>query len=251
MSETADNGLISEICGNIREDGLIRTLAAGPRYGYSNYLRSYLLTGTDTVELNGVESPYRISIFDRIVPGFSRPKDNPRYESAEVAALRSYCRERDTIVIVGAGRGVTPTIAARVAGEEGEVIAYEASVERLERARATIDYNGVAGQVTLEHAIVAKAESVKGSIGTAAVIAPEDLPHCEYLELDCEGAEEQILENMTITPRVISVETHETKGASHANVVAELANRGYEIVEETDKTDTHEGIRHLVALREG
>jgi hypothetical protein len=45
------------------------------------------------------------------------------------------------------------------------------------------------------------------------VISPAELPECDILELDGEGAESLILRNMTIRPRVIAVETHGVYGA--------------------------------------
>jgi len=184
------------------------------------------------------------------VPKYTQQEDNPSYERAEVNAMRNYTNQGDNVVIVGAGLGITPTVAANSVGKDGQVIAYEASADRISRVRKTIQYNNVSDIVDIRHAIVGKAEDVRGDIGSAVTIPPKELPECEFLELDCEGAEELILEEMTINPRVLSVETHETKGVSQSKVLKLLKRRGYKITEENDKTDRFEGIRHIVSTLE-
>jgi predicted RNA methylase len=184
------------------------------------------------------------------VPHYPELTDSPSYEFAEIDALRTYAKRGDTVVIVGAGRGITPTVAATAISSEGRVIAYEASTERVSHAQRTVRHNEVSERVSIYHKIVAKAESVRGEIDTAPTVPPDQLPDCDFLELDCEGAEELILEEMTISPRVISVETHENEGVSHSNVLTLLEHKGYRVVNETDKTDEYDGIRHLVAIKD-
>lgn len=248
MGMKENQTLPTKIYVKAKKDGILSLMTAAPRYVYSNHLRSHLLTHKQTVSYSGIETPYNASIFDRFVPGYSQPENNPTYESAEVDAVREYTRDGDDVVIVGAGRGITPTVAANSVGKNGQVIAYEASTDRVSRANKTVQYNQVRDLVEIHHRIVAKAADVRGTIGSASIISPSELPSCDFLELDCEGAEELILEEMNITPRVISVETHETKGVSHSNVLELLESRGYQVTEETDKTDQHEGIRHIVAI---
>lgn len=130
------------------------------------------------------------------------------------------------------------------------MIAYEASTERVSHAQRTAQHNDISERVNIYHKIVAKAESVRDEIDSASTVPPDQLPDCNFLQLDCEGAEELILEQMTITPRVISVETHENEGMSHSNVLLLLEPRGYRIVNETDKTDEYDGIRHVVAIKD-
>jgi hypothetical protein len=247
MSSNRNQSLPVKTYNKVRKDGFLSLVTAIPRYVYSHYIRSYVLTHTTNITYNGVESPerQRVSVLDRIIPKYTR--HNPGYESAEIDAIRTYCREGDKVVIIGAGRGITPTIAANSVGEEDEILAYEASADRISQARRTVHHNNLSEQVSIEHKIVAKAEDVAGDMGSASTLSPDRLPDCDYLEIDCEGAEELILEEMSMSPRIISVETHETKGVSHKKVVELLKNHGYEIVEKTDKTDQVEGIRHLVA----
>jgi hypothetical protein len=248
MASREDQSLFRKALTKIKEDGTLSLAKSGPPYVYSNYLRNHLLTYSEIVSYNGIEAPYKMSIFDQIVPGYNHPSDDPTYENPEVDAVRTHSKNGDKVVIVGAGRGITPTAAANSVGKDGLVVAYEASADRISCAQKTVQYNQVSDIVELHHTIVAKAESVSGQVGSPTVLPPDELPDCDFLELDCEGAEEKILEEMTISPRVISVETHETKRVSHANVMEMLENKGYHIGGGTDKTDMVEGIRHIVAL---
>lgn len=248
MASEKSRTLDTKILTKIKKDGMLGLTKSAPRYIYSNHLREHLLTHSEIVSYNRIGTPHEVSVLDRIVPGYNRPSDNPDYENSEVDAMRTYTEGGDKIVIVGAGRGITPTAAANSVGGDGLVVGYEASADRISRAKKTVQYNQVSDIVELHHTIVARAESVAGKVGSATVLPPDELPDCDFLELDCEGAEEKILSKMTIYPRVISVETHETMGVSHANVMKILENRGYQIQKITDKTDMVEGIQHIVAL---
>src|SRR5262249_41883865 len=59
------------------------------------------------------------------------------------------------------------------------------------------------------------------------ILPPSQLPACNVLQLDCEGAEVEILHELTIQPRVILVETHGVYGAPTDLVASLLWKRGY------------------------
>jgi protein involved in sex pheromone biosynthesis len=46
--------------------------------------------------------------------------------------------------------------------------------------------------------------------------------------MDCEGAEEEIMKNLKISPRVITIEIH-SKRSDYERTLSELSKRGYEI----------------------
>ena len=83
------------------------------------------------------------------------------------------------------------------------------------------------------HAVVGEAIAVYGVPDqlSTLVVSPAELPECDILELDCEGAESLILRNMAIRPRVIAVETHGVYGAP-TRVVKELLEKLDYAVEE-------------------
>ena len=58
---------------------------------------------------------------------------------------------------------------------------------------------------------------------------PAEIPDCDVLEMDCEGAETSILSEMSIRPRVILVETHGCLGAPTSDVRDLLITIGYEV----------------------
>ena len=155
------------------------------------------------------------------------------YEDALIDGLTRYVRPGDTVVIVGGGWGATVVAAARAAGEGGRVVVFEGSPEYARRVTRTAALNGVADRVTLVVSIVAKAVDVWGDASAVAVTHARDLPRCDVLELDCEGAEMDILEGLTFRPRVILVETHGMNGAPTEAVAARLGEMGYAIHQNT------------------
>lgn len=229
-----------------REDGILALFGDVPRYLYANHLRDLLPTRTEIFEFNDVEVPVETGVFDEYVPGYTPPTaQRPGYEAAELDAIREYCRAGDEVVIVGGGYGVTPVIAAGIVGETGHVVVYEPSLEMVSRIRATAEHHGRSDDVTVEHAGVGEILRTWGETGAVPVVPAADLPDCDFLELDCEGAEESIIENLDVSPRVISVETHEKYGVSHQRILDTLTERGYEIAADVEK----EGKRHVTAMR--
>jgi hypothetical protein len=80
--------------------------------------------------------------------------------------------------------------------------------------------------ISVHHAVVAKSSINYGSDGRIAVPVSQ-LPECNVLELDCEGAEVDILRELVIQPRMILVETHGIYGAPTGLVASLLQKRGY------------------------
>ncbi|WP_428029114.1 hypothetical protein [Ancylobacter sp.] len=133
------------------------------------------------------------------------------------------------MVVVGGGKGVTCVAAARAAGEHGRVTAFEGGAAQVDMALRTIALNRLSHLIDVHHAIVGPAISVYDSSADVKRIAASELPACDVLELDCEGAEVDILQNMTITPRVILVETHGMYGSTSPLCTALLEAKGYRV----------------------
>ena len=91
----------------------------------------------------------------------------------------------------------------------------------------------MARRLTVKHAVVGEAIAVYGvphQLSTV-VVPPAELPECDMLELDCEGAEIAILRNVAIRPRVIAVETHGVYGAPTRTVKELLEKMDYAVEE--------------------
>jgi hypothetical protein len=98
----------------------------------------------------------------------------------------------------------------------------------------------------IKNKIIGKPVHIPGSISDLPLTEPSELPACDILELDCEGAESYILKNMTIKPRTIITETHGCYGAPEEEVKSILSKLGYDITSR-EVLDQSRGIVILTA----
>lgn len=158
----------------------------------------------------------------------------PDHEGAVVRALRHNVRRGDRVVVVGGGWGTTTVVAARMTHFEGEVTTFEPTSEMLATIQRTIEVNRVDDLVTLEHAAIGSVsdstERIFGDVD-GEVRPPSAIPECDVLDVDCEGAELDVLRGLEVRPRLLAVEAHPHLGCSHDDVEFELDRLGYEIVE--------------------
>ena len=200
--------------------------------------RNRLRAGLPTVEYGtcaGVRVPTAAATprkpLDRL-RGLDTPEASS-FEGALASVHREHTRPGEHVVVVGGGFGVTTVAAARAGAS---VTAYEASADRLAALRETLRLNGVdTEKITLRQAVVgelAEAEAAeKGFEEDIPTVAPEDLPDCDVLELDCEGAERTVLGELSGTdsrPRLVAVEIHPIKlEGSPGEVLDLLDSMGY------------------------
>ncbi|SEP14516.1 Methyltransferase FkbM domain-containing protein [Halorientalis persicus] len=209
-----------------RKDGPIALAKRGIWFGYQSGIRSLL--PKRIVSYNNVL--VRASrLGDSVIPWHTR--DIPGYESALVEGIQQFVQPDDTVVVVGGGWGVSTVIAARQSGSEGQVITFEGGAEAVTKVKDTVQLNNVSDRVSIRYAIVARAISIRGDSDDAQVVSPTDLPDCDVLVLDCEGAEMNILKEMEIRPRAVLVETHGLFDAPKSNVRDKLNCAGYETIE--------------------
>lgn len=172
----------------------------------------------------------------------------PEYEGALLEGIRSNVDSNDTVVVVGGGRGVSSVVAARQAAPDGHVTAYEGGCERLSVARETASLSRVADSVSIEHGIVGSGVDVVGDSSEAAIVEPNDLPECDALVLDCEGAELAILESLDQRPPTIIVETHAFLDSPESAVRDRLDELGYTVVNRGIELEK-KGVYVLTAVR--
>ena len=182
------------------------------------------------VRYAGLPAAPEVKAGDRWLPPGWVPHDvadAPGYEAALVAGLREHVRPGDRVVVVGGGAGVTAAVAALAAGPSGRVVVFEGSAAHADAVARTAALNGVEDRVTVRHAVVAGGEHVYGA-DLGQLVGPADLPACDVLELDCEGAEVAVLEGLAVRPRVLLVETHGVYGAPTDRVLALVERLGYD-----------------------
>jgi hypothetical protein len=166
---------------------------------------------------------------DRLIPSFqSMLADVPLYEEALIRGLNMYVKPGMTVVVIGGGIGVTTVVAANLVGPTGKVICFEGSLLNVRRIRETVRRNRVTGQVTVHYGVVGPAIAVYHEDNAAPQIKPGDLPHCDVLEMDCEGSEKAIISTLEARPRHILVETHGVYGAPTGQIEELLKTKGYD-----------------------
>lgn len=214
-----------------RAEGVRGVVRYAVAFVYREGLRPWL-PAAGAYHYAGLPVAYPRKWGDARVPALWRPEhaeDVPSYEAALVGALRAYVQPGDRVVVVGGGVGVTAVVAAGQAGPEGQVVCFEGAREGVAKVRRTAALNGVADRVEVRHAVVGRAIAVYGAAPNEPVVDPAALPPCDVLELDCEGAEVDVLQALPYRPRVVLVETHGLHGAPTAAVAALLAERGYAV----------------------
>lgn len=218
------DSLLSRSATLFREDGPRELVRQSVRFCYDNILRPRL--PRSVVEYNHVKV-YGARLGDSLLPWYTT--DNPSYEDALVSGIRRYVESGDTVVVVGGGWGVTTVVAAQQSGDDGHVITYEGAESEIAKIEETIRLNDIADRVTARHTVVAEAHALRGNMGDASIVPPDELPDCDVLVLDCEGAESAILREMAIQPQVVLVETHGMHGTPRKTIRNLLEDIGYEV----------------------
>lgn len=182
-------------------------------------------------------SPSRMSVYNSVAIPDVPPEEErdywPTYEELSNTELRRHVDRGDDVVIVGGGWGITTVVAARMTHYEGTVTTFEANSEMKETVERSMKINNIEDVAEVRHHHVGPAfDSAQEHYGPAdgEQLNPEDLPVCDVLELDCEGAEREILEKMEIRPHCIIVESHPPDGVTTEEVIERLHNIDYEVV---------------------
>lgn len=198
-------------------------------------------TGPSTI--NGVAMPMEARHphvkYDRFLPLYPPTARFYWSEEAVVTAHGLFTEHDDDIVIVGGGVGVT-TVHASEQSETGSVTVYEAGETHAALTEKTLELNQVPTEWVVHQAAVGPAHELYGYETPTSVdqVETTDLPDCDVLELDCEGSELSILQELGIRPRVIIVEIHPYKGDFEPTAVLdELDRLEYHI----ERRYTHQG----------
>jgi hypothetical protein len=175
--------------------------------------------------------------FGKIVP-LVNTEDKPEYEKGIIESLKRNIREEDKVVICGGGLGVTAVKSAELNKKPENVEVFEGSESQIEKIEETFQKNNIEG-IRIHHSIVGEEKNIWGEKGAANTTQPSELPSCDILEMDIEGSEMKVLEELDIEPRIIIVESHGNFGSPTEEVKKILTEKNYEIknvdlAEETD-----------------
>jgi hypothetical protein len=175
-------------------------------------------------------TPRKIKVYNGVALNVGRLFDTnvivPEYKQGTIEPLRILTKEEDDVTVIGGGFGVSAVVAAHQASS---VTVFEGSRKQANIVRETAKLNRVAKDVTVIEAIVGRAIDVYGESHADTVMQPSELDRCDVLEMDCEGAEEFILKELDITPRVIIVESHPQFGVTPESIRQHLMDNGYDI----------------------
>lgn len=204
-------------------------LPATAEYGTYNQVE---VKGTHPMKLpKSSGSQIRHKILDNVVP-WHTPSNIPNFKQPNIKQIHNNYREGDKVVIVGGGNGVSAVHTARIVGHDGKVSIFEADEERIRDLEKTLKHNQVFDICEINQSIVGKPHRVE-SPGDANVVHPSNLPRCDALEMDCEGAEFEILENLDNKPNKIIVELHHEKSFSPYSspdvIESVLQEKGYSV----------------------
>lgn len=158
--------------------------------------------------------------------------DYAKSEDGECKMHSEFTKPGDRVIIIGGGRGVTTVRSAWESGHDGKVIVYEASNKYSEIIESTVELNDVGSQVDIRNALVGPDIAVYSSEDNESHrgVSPEELPKCDVLEMDCEGAELEVVRNLNIRPNTIIMEVHPQRYDRAPEAIDELSNIGYNIV---------------------
>lgn len=190
---------------------------------------------------NGVEVPPAVAPKHRLIDDYVSiiETDYKKSEGGEVKSHKEFTQEGDKVVIIGGGRGVTTVHAVQESEPGGDVIVYEPSRKHKEIIQKVTELNGVESSCEVRNMLVGPDIEVFDHSSSYEKVEPSELPQCDVLEMDCEGAELEIIRNMTISPRIIILEVHPQRYEYAPEAVNELIEMGYDIV----KKRSNEGER--------
>ena len=197
-------------------------------------------------------------LFDKFFPSFYSV--NPKRELGLRLAHIALTRMGDHVVIIGGGEGLSAITAAQQVGKNGSLTIYdgligEENVFGTTKIERNLELNGISHIWKIHQGFVTtrKSDIINKKINfnkvannpQPPIIHPTELPECDVLETDCNGAELLILQNMNIRPRALIIELEApfykeffNNGEHPRDVLSLINDIGYTIVKQTG----HEGI---------
>lgn len=208
--------------------------------------------------------PYTILLRDGLRMEL-RPMKGDRYSFYETVIRGDYTANGQivpiggTVIDVGANVGCFTLLAARAVGSTGRVFAVEPNANTFRQLQHNISINGLrnvtavraaiggsVGPVELHNSSVSLFCSTYTSVNGIPIsgeiervqmttlprfMEEHEIEHCDYLKLDCEGSEYDILSDVTADMvSEISVEFHRVDGASPAHTTQRLSEKSFDLI---------------------
>jgi len=139
------------------------------------------------------------------------------YERGALRFLREHVENDDHVVIIGGGYGVTPLFCSRHAEK---VSVFEPSQTMRRNIQIAFAYSDDSNVSVMNQAFYDDSHVYHGEGGT--LVTADVIPPCDVLEIDCEGVENHVLEDLQVRPRVIIVERHGCYDVSKNDLVESL-----------------------------
>jgi hypothetical protein len=237
-ADVQDMSIFQRAKSKYQEDGFVSFCFAGATF-LTNKLTERIpkvvrkLTPTKRNAVwNGVKVPSIVAPKRRLIDDYVSivRTDYKKSEGGEVESHKEFTRTGDKVVIIGGGRGVTTVHALQESEPGGDVIVYEPSKKHSEIVQEVVELNGIESSYEIRNILVGPEIEVYDDSTSYETINPNELPQCDVLEMDCEGAELEIIKNMIISPRVIILEVHPQRYKHAPEAVDELIEMGYDIV---------------------
>lgn len=152
----------------------------------------------------------------------------PQYEQPLCDAIRKNVKKNDDVVVVGGGKGVSTVLSLEHSHLEGTATVIEASERQCSDIREVLRWHGLSNRAEVRHASIGEIRNAYGTLGHPTELSAEDIPDCDVLVMDCEGAEKRILSNLDSRPRVIVTETHGCFDSPTQRAITRLREMRYE-----------------------
>lgn len=237
--------LINKAMNEYRSRGLRSFLKASARFVYYHTVREYLPGKYQEIRGTTIGGDSRkIRIFDTVFGVDVRWPQTHKKPNCDL--IKEYVKEGNNVTLIGGGYGITAVTAANQVGDSGRIVVYEGARSQIPPLQETIELNNVEEKVNIKHSIVGEAVDLTGQSDGAKMISPGGLLG-DVIEMDCEGAEINIIKNLNEFPSRIIVETHPKKGAPTVDVEEALRDNGYEIIERReDRNSGHVLVSNVV-----
>jgi hypothetical protein len=243
-----------------KKNGLRELVIRGVAFLHKRIVRPRLPGGDipkyNDVKIGGLyaEEERRPKLFDSTVPWETPDAPHkPEYESILICSIREQVSEGDSVIVVGGGRGVSTVVAAECASPDGTVTCYEGSIQFFRVVQNTLSLNDCSGICDVQHAVVGTEKNVwgVGETDRAKFVSASEVPSCDVLILDCEGAELDIISGLSAVPSIIIVETHPEFDSATSDVENALLEQGYTITDKNEDLETgHIIVAALTELSE-